>query len=279
MKYGLVIFPTAYTPRPDELARAAEERGFESLFFPEHTHIPKSRRSPYPGGGELPREYSNTLDPFVALMQAAAVTKTLKLATGVCLLIEHNPITVAKQVATLDLLSGGRFIFGIGGGWNAEEMEDHGTDFKRRWKLLRERVEAMKAIWTTDDAAYHGELVNFDPMWSWPKPVQRPYPPIILGNNGPGAERRVVRYCDGWLPHAMRVGNLAERLARLRQMAEQAGRDPATISITVFGAPAEKDRIREYESLGAERVVFFLPAAEPKEVFKALDEQAHLIRD
>ncbi len=277
MKYGVAIFPTHYTIRPAEVAKAAEERGFESLFFPEHTHIPTSRRSPYPGGGELPKEYIHTFDPFVAFATAAMATKKIKLATGICLLVERDPIVTAKAVASLDVLSEGRVIFGIGGGWNAEEMENHGTPFKARWKILRERVEAMKEIWTKDEAQYHGEFVRFDPIWSYPKPLQKPHPPIILGNNGPGAVKRVVRYCDGWLPHAARVGNLAQRMEDLKREAEKAGRDPRSISVSVFAAPPDKAKVEEYAKLGAERVVFYLPSENRDVVLQTLDKYAKLI--
>ena len=197
MHFGLTMFQADYAMRVDDLAREAEARGFTSLWLPEHTHIPVSRRSPWPGGGELPKEYCHTHDLFVALATAAAVTRTLKVCSGICLLVERDPITTAKEVASLDALSNGRVMFGIGGGWNAEEMENHGTNFKTRWKLLRERVEAMKKVWTDDEAEYHGEFVNFDPIWSWPKPVQKPHPPIFLGGHGPKALQRVVDYCDG----------------------------------------------------------------------------------
>src|SRR5579875_26910 len=277
MKYGVAIFPTHYTIRPAEVAKAAEERGFESLFIPEHTHIPTSRRSPYPGGGELPKEYIHTFDPFVAFATAAMATKKIKLATGICLLVERDPIVTAKAVASLDVLSEGRVIFGIGGGWNAEEMENHGTPFKARWKILRERVEAMKEIWTKDEAQYHGEFVRFDPIWSYPKPLQKPHPPIILGNNGPGAVKRVVRYCDGWLPHAARVGNLAQRMEDLKREAEKAGRDPRSISVSVFAAPPDKAKVEEYAKLGAERVVFYLPSENRDVVLQTLDKYAKLI--
>src|SRR6478736_1121246 len=194
MKYGLVMFPTDYSIRPDELARAAEERGFESLFFPEHTHIPASRRTPYPAGGELPKEYFHSHDPFVALSMAAAVTKKIKLATGICLVIERDPIVLAKEVASLDYLSRGRVLFGIGGGWNAEEMAHHGTDFATRFKVLRERIAAMQEIWTKDEAEYHGKFVNFDKLWSYPKPVQKPHPPILMGGAGPNARQRAADF-------------------------------------------------------------------------------------
>src|SRR2546421_5527783 len=193
MKYGVAIFPTDYAIRPDQVAREAEQRGFESIFFPEHTNIPTSRRTPFPRGGNLPSEYSHTIDPFVAMTMAAAATKNLKLATGICLVIERDPIVLAKEVASVDLVSNGRLIFGIGGGWNAEEMENHGTTFKSRWKLLRERIEAMKQIWTCEEASYQGEFVRFDPIWSWPKPVQKPHPPILLGSHGPRCFPCVVR--------------------------------------------------------------------------------------
>src|SRR4030081_1951329 len=183
MQFGVTMFLTEYPLPVTDLARAAEDLGFESYWAPEHTHIPVDRRSPWPGGAELPREYSHSLDPFLALTAAATVTKQLRLGTGWCLVVERDPITTAKEVATLDHLSGGRVLFGVGGGWNLEEMANHGTDPATRWKLLRERVEAMKAIWTQDDAEYHGELVDFDPIWSWPKPVQKPHPPVIVGGN------------------------------------------------------------------------------------------------
>ncbi len=185
MDFGVVMFPTDYSMRPGEFARALEERGFESVWFPEHTHIPASRRSPWPGGANLPKEYWSGYDPFVALTIAATATTRLRLGTGICLVIERDPIITAKEVASLDRLSGGRFLFGIGGGWNAEEMENHGTEFKKRWRVLRERVAAMREIWTKEEAEFHGEFVNFDRIWSHPKPAQKPHPPIIMGGDGP----------------------------------------------------------------------------------------------
>jgi probable F420-dependent oxidoreductase len=277
MKYGVAIFPTDYAMRPDEVARAAEQRGFESIFFPEHTHIPTSRRSPYARGGELPPEYFHTVDLFVSMTAAAVATTRIKLASGICLVIEHDPILLAKEVASVDLISKGRVIFGIGGGWNAEEMENHGTVFKSRWKLLRERIESMKQIWANDNASYQGEMVKFDPIWSWPKPVQKPHPPILLGSHGPRALQRVVRYCDGWLPNAMRGGDLAKEVTELRRVAEQNGRDPKTISVTVFAAPTDKRALAGYEEFGAERAVFFLPPAGADKVLPVLDQQAKLI--
>src|SRR3954454_6639873 len=200
MRFGIAVFPTDYAADPATIARLVEERGFESLFFPEHTHIPVSRRTPYPAGGELPAEYSHTYDPFVALGAAAAATNSLALATGICLVIQRDPIVTAKEVASLDRLSGGRFLFGVGAGWNEEEMENHGTDPRRRFGLMRERVEAMKAIWTDDEAEYHGKQVDFDPIWSWPNRFKKPPPPVLLGGSGERVLDRVIRFGDGWLP-------------------------------------------------------------------------------
>jgi probable F420-dependent oxidoreductase len=277
MHVGILMFPTDYAIRPDDLARAAEERGFESLWFPEHTHIPTSRRSPWPGGPTLPKEYWHTHDPFVALAAAAAVTSRLRLGTGICLLVERDPITTAKEVASLDFLSRGRFLFGIGGGWNAEEMEDHGTEFRSRWKLLRERVLAMKRIWTEDEASFDGELVRFAPLWSWPKPVQRPHPPIVLGGHGPRALRRVVDYCDGWLPIGVRAGDLAAEIAELRRLAREKGRDPDAIDVSVYGAPLDGDALARLRDVGVARAIFALPSAEADAVLPLLDRGARLL--
>jgi len=278
MDYGLTMFPTDYAMRPDDLARAAEERGFESLFFPEHTHIPASRRTPYPAGGELPPEYWHAHDPFVALAMAAAVTTRLKVATGICLVVERDPITLAKEVASLDYLSRGRVLFGIGGGWNAEEMENHGTVFATRWKLLRERVEAMKAIWQEEAAGYHGDLVRFDPIWSYPKPVQKPHPPILLGGHGEAALRRVVAYCDGWLPISFAAGDLQRQITDLHRIATEKGRDPGSISISVFWAPADRATIESYAKLGVDRVIFALPSEGREQLLPQLDRYAEVLR-
>jgi probable F420-dependent oxidoreductase len=252
-----------------------EERGFESLFVPEHTHIPTSRRTPWPGGADLPREYSHTLDPFVALSAAAAVTERIRVGTGICLVIERDPITLAKEVASLDFISGGRFLLGIGGGWNLEEMENHGTDPDQRWKLLRERVQAMKAIWTGDEAEFHGRLVNFDPVWSWPKPAQKPHPPVIVGGDGPHTLRRVVEYGDGWMPIPGRgPTSLSDRIAELNRLAAEAGR--GDIPVTVYGAPARPEVIGHYAEIGVERCVFFLPPAPAEDVLPLLDRYAEL---
>ncbi|MGD9763866.1 MAG: LLM class F420-dependent oxidoreductase [Candidatus Binatia bacterium] len=279
MEFGVMMFPADFAMRPDDLAREVEARGFESLWFPEHTHIPTSRKSPWPGGAELPKEYSHTYDLFVGLSTAAAVTKTLKIASGICLVVERDPIILAKEVASLDTLSGGRFLFGIGGGWNAEEMEHHGTDFRRRWKVLRERVEAMKAIWGNEVAEYHGETVNFEPIWSWPKPVQKPHPPIYLGGHGARALARVVRYCDGWLPIPGRAGQLLEGVAQLRDLATEAGRDPGSIAVSVFDAPADARTLATYVEAGLTRAIFGVPAASGNEVLPRLDRLQRLVAD
>ena len=277
MDYGIGMFVTDYSIQPAELAREVEARGFESLWFPEHTHIPASRRTPYPLGGELPKEYWHCYDPFVALTAAAAVTTRLRIATGICLLIERDPITTAKEVATLDRVSNGRFIFGIGGGWNAEEMANHGTEYKTRWRLLRERVLAMKEIWTKEEAEFHGEFVNFDKIWSHPKPVQQPHPPILMGGYGPTTFDRVIEYCDGWMPIGMMSGDLFEKIGELKRRAEEAGRDPNSVSVTVFNAKPEREAIAALEQAGVERVTFFVPAAERETVLPALDGYAALI--
>ncbi len=260
MKLGVFSFNTDYGIRADDMARACEERGFESLWVGEHTHIPASRLSPYPGGGDLPKPYYHMADPFVSLTAAAAVTKDLKVGTGICLVVERDPITLAKEIATLDMLSNGRFLFGIGGGWNAEEMENHGTPFKQRWKVLRERVEAMKAIWTQEQASYAGEFVNFEEIISNPKPVQKPHPPIILGSATGQGRQRVVDYCDGWFPIDLLLDDLPVAIADLRVRAETAGRDPESIPITMFAFPgAGEDVLKRYREIGVDRVVMVAP--------------------
>jgi len=277
MKLGVTMFATDYAIRPDELARACEERGFESIWFPEHTHIPTSRRSPWPGGAALPKEYWHTHDLFVSLMAAAAATKTIKVGSGICLVIEHDPIVLAKEVASVDQLSNGRLIFGIGGGWNAEEMENHGTPFNRRWKLLRERIEAMKVIWSDEAAEYHGEFVNFDPIWSYPKPAQKPHPPILLGTLSAQGLNRVARYCDGWIPVGLMLKDLPGAIRNLRAHAEQAGRKPQEVPVSIFGAAAKEAALQQYQELGVERTVFGLPPAERDKVLPLLDQYAAMI--
>ncbi|TMF88499.1 MAG: LLM class F420-dependent oxidoreductase [Chloroflexi bacterium] len=282
MKFGLVMFPTDYAIDPVTLGRAAEEHGFESLWFPEHTHIPTSRQTPWPGGAELPEEYRHTLDPFVALGAVAAVTSRLGLGFGVCLVIERDPIVLAKEVASLDFLSGGRVLLGVGGGWNVEEMRNHGTDYATRWTLLRERVEAMKAIWTSDAAEYHGRLVDFDPVWSWPKPVQKPHPPVIVGGDGPRTLHRVVRYGDGWMPivgRAKAIAEYAPRIEELRRLAESAGRDPVGLPVSFYYARSPNaEAIEDAIKLGIDRLIISLPPRPAAEVLPRMDALAELVR-
>jgi probable F420-dependent oxidoreductase len=278
MHSGVFMFATDFAIRIEELAREVEQRGFESLFVPEHTHIPKSRRSPWPGGPDLPQEYWHTLDPFVALATAAAVTKTLKVGTGICLVIERDPITTAKEVATLDFLSGGRFLFGIGAGWNAEEMENHGTEFKSRFRLLRERVLAMKEIWMKEEAEFRGEFVNFDPIWSYPKPAQKPHPPVLLGGESGHTLQRVVDFCDGWFPRGRGNFDVVGGLADLKARADRAGRDIKTISVSVFGATPDPATLERYAAAGVTRALFPLPSKGRDAVLPLLDQYAALIR-
>ena len=280
MEIGLSIFPTTDSIHPVRLAKDAEARGFESLFFIEHTHIPASRKTPYPLGGDLPSIYWQAYDPFVALAQVAAVTTQLRVGTGICLVPEHHPLALAKRIASLDSLSNGRFIFGIGAGWNAEEMADHGTEFKARFQVMRERVEAMKTIWTKSKPEYTGELVKFPPMMTWPKPVQKPHPPVLVGGAFPYGARRAIAYGDGWVPHARRpaYGDVLGKLPEFRAMAAEAGRDPATLPITVFGVAEDADLIKRYRDAGVARIIFNLPSAKAEEVLPVLDRCAQLMR-
>jgi len=277
MKIGVYFFSTAYAMPIDQLAKALEERGFESLFLPEHTHIPTSRRSPWAGGPTLPREYSSTLDPFVALAIAAAVTKNLQIGTGICLLTERDPIVTAKEVATLDLVSGGRFEFGIGAGWNAEEMEHHGTVFEDRFKVMVDRAKAMKAIWTKDEASYEGPFVRFDPIWSWPKPVQNPHPPILLGGETKHTLKRVVDFCDGWFPRPRGFQDPKARMAEFREVAATAGRDFNTLSTTLFGATPDDDYLKICEEAGVDRALFQLPSETADILLPKLDDLTRFV--
>jgi probable F420-dependent oxidoreductase len=263
MKIGAVMFFTADSMQPAELGRVLEERGFESLWAPEHTHIPLSRKTPSPSGGTLLRAYHDIYDPFIALNTAAAVTTTLKIGTGVCLIPQRDPIVTAKMVSTLDRVSNGRFLFGVGNGWNQDEIENHGTDFKTRHKLGRERIEAMKTIWTQEEPAYHGDLVRFDKMHQWPKPVQKPHPPIIVGGAFPYAARRAIAYGNGWIPRADRLekDGVGVVIDQFRDLARESGRDPATLPITIFRVPDDLSQIRFCDEIGVDRIVFSLPAA------------------
>jgi probable F420-dependent oxidoreductase len=261
-----------------ELARALEDRGFDSLFLPEHTHIPASRKSPFPGGGELPKRYSHTHDPFVALAFAAAATKKLKLGTGILLVPQHEPIVTAKAIASLDQLSGGRFIFGIGGGWNVEEMENHGATYPTRFKQMREHVLAMKELWTKEEASFDGEFVKFDRVWSWPKPAQQPHPPIILGGETDHTLRRVIEYCDGWFPRPRGGFDVVKGVAHLRQMAEKAGRDPSTITTIVFGSANDAKVLESYDKAGIQSALLAIPDDSRDEILRYLDKIAPLAK-
>ncbi|HET8995276.1 MAG TPA: LLM class F420-dependent oxidoreductase [Acetobacteraceae bacterium] len=281
MHFGAAMFFTDYSMSPAELAQALEQRGFESVWAPEHSHIPTSRRSAWPGGGDLPKQYYDVMDPFVTLAVAAAATKTLKVGTGVCLVNQRDPIQTAKLVASLDQVSAGRFLFGIGVGWNAEEMENHGTEFSSRAKLVRERVEAMKLIWTKSKAEYHGEFVNFTELMTWPKPVQKPHPPVIVGGAFPHGARRAVRYGDGWIPLAGRAqyGDAFDVVPKFREMLKEAGRDPASCPVSIFNAPEDADTLKRYRELGVQRVSVSVPAAKSDVVLPILDRWAALIRN
>jgi probable F420-dependent oxidoreductase len=279
MQFGAVMFFTDYSMGPAELGLALEQRGFESLWVPEHSHIPLARTTEFPSGGDLPKAYYDIMDPFIVLTAAAAATQRLKLGTGVCLIAQRDPIQTAKLVASIDQVSNGRFLFGVGNGWNVEEMADHGTVFATRHKLARERLEAMKAIWTQAKPEYHGEFVDFGPMMTWPKPVQTPYPPIIVGGAFPYGARRAIRYGDGWIPRASRqtYADVGEFLPQFRQMATEAGRDPNSLPITIFRVEENLDPLRHYRDLGVARVVISIPAAREDEVLPLLDRWAALV--
>ena len=276
MKIGVFIFSTEYSIRMVKLAQALEDRGFESLFVPEHTHIPVSRRTPFPGGEPLPREYSNTLDPFVDLATAAAVTNTLRIGTGICLVSQRDPIVTAKAVASLDLLSGGRFEFGIGAGWNQDELESHGTRYEDRFNVMVDRVKAMQAIWTGEEASYGGEFTRIEPAWSWPKPVQKPYPPVILGGETKYTLRRVMDFCDGWMPRGNYMADPSSVMETLRRYADEAGRDMGSIAVSVFRAQPKADYLAQCQEAGVMRVVLQLPSAGEDVVMPLLDEYAAL---
>ena len=277
MDIGIFMFPTGDAMRPDDLGAEVEARGFESLWFPEHTHIPTSRRSPFPGGGELPPEYSRSHDPFVALTAAAMSTKKIRLGTGICLIIERDTITTAKAVASLDVLSNGRFVFGIGGGWNREEMEHHGTDYTTRFAKLEEQVAAFKTIWTEDEAEFHGSHVDFDPIWSWPKPEQKPHPPIVLGGGTRYTRQRVVDFCDGWMPIGRDDEAVLRGIEDLRHRAERAGRAMDTISINVFGATPNREVLDRYAEAGVGRAVLLARPEGRDLVLPRLDRYAAFV--
>ena len=274
------MFFTDYAMGAVEIAQALEARGFESVWAPEHSHIPTARHSAFPPGGDLPREYAECMDPFVVLAAAAAVTKKLKLGTGVCLVAQRDPIQTAKAVASIDNISRGRFLFGVGNGWNQEEMANHGTtDFKGRHKLARERIAAMKEIWAKEYASFDGELVKFSELMAWPKPVQKPHPPIIVGGAFPFAAKRAIAYGDGWIPHATRqqYADVTEYLPEFHRMAREAGRDPASLPVTVWGANLTPDDMKRLRDKGVARAVIQLKTANADEILPVLDRFAPLI--
>jgi len=279
MDYGLIMFPTEYAIPIDRLAVLAEDRGFESLFAPEHPAIPYDRRTPYPVGEPLPKEYWHIIDPFVALAYAARATTRLKLGTGICLVSEHEPIQLAKAVASLDHLSGGRFLFGVGAGWLREEAELFGIDFEKRWAITADRVRAMKRIWTEDEPEYHGKHVDFEKIAVYPKPVQKPHPPVLLGAGSRWARQRVVDWAEGWMPNFVTPSRLARGMAEIRTYAAERGRDPDSISTSAFGVPPDADILRQYDQLGCTRAIFIVPPVPESEVLPILDRCTAAMRE
>ncbi|MEO2107378.1 MAG: LLM class F420-dependent oxidoreductase [Actinomycetota bacterium] len=275
MDLGVYLFTTDETLDPRELARMTEDLGFESLWFPEHTHIPTSRETPYPGGGPLPREYSRTYDLFVALTAAAVVTERIRLGSGICLVTERDPIVTANAIASVDHISGGRLEFGVGPGWNHEEMLNHGTDPSTRFALMADRLQAMRAIWTSDEASYDGPFVQFDSIWSWPKPVQTPHPPVVIAGSGPTVLDRVLEHGDGWLPISGRGPDLAGRIAELQSRAAKAGR--AHIPVSLYNAYPTPQAVDAAAEAGVDRCIFRLPTSAPDEVRATLVQYAQLL--
>jgi probable F420-dependent oxidoreductase len=277
MQIGVTIFATDRSISPVEVAREAEARGFASLYVPEHTHIPVSRRTPPPTGeSELPDEYKRTLDPCVSLAAAAAVTTRIRLGTGIALVAQHDPIVFAKTLATLDRLCAGRLVLGIGYGWNADEMESHGVDVRRRRAIVREKMLAMQALWTQDVAEFHGEFVRFAPSWQWPKPVQQPRPPVLIGGApGPILFAHIAEYADGWIP----IGGAGIRAAlpELRRACEARGRDPAALRIVPMGVLPDAGKLAHYASIGVTEAVLRLPSAARDEVMPRLDAYARFV--
>ena len=280
MKFGASMFFTDYSMGPAELAVALEERGFDIVWAPEHSHIPTSRKSSFILGSELPKRYYDVMDPFVTLTTAAMATRTLKVGTGVCLVAQRDPIQTAKLVASIDQVSGGRFVFGVGNGWNEDEMENHGTAFATRHKRARENIEAMKEIWTKSEAEYHGEFVNFDPMRAWPKPVQKPYPSILVGGAFPYSARRAIRYGDGWMPQVTERSPtpLIELIPKFRQMCAEADRDPDKMDISLGGQSPDADLAKRYRDAGVNRVSTSLPSEKAGTILPILDEWVAVMR-
>lgn len=290
VNFGIVAIPTHYTIQPAEMARWMEDNGFESLFFGEHSHIPTSRESQFPGGGKLPQYYKEFFDPFVGLSAAAAVTTTLKIGTSVCLVPEHNPITLAKQVACLDRVANGRFLFGIGAGWNAEEMVDHGVEYKDRWKVTRESILAMREIWTKEIAEFHGQFVDFKPLWCWPKPLQDGGPPVLMGASSKWSPKRIIEYCDGWIPvdGIDGMSEITEGLEAIRTEANRMGRSMGEFDLSVItwvltayeqAAPDALKRIHELLDLGFKRIVFLIEPGQPDDQWRILEQGAKLVRE
>jgi probable F420-dependent oxidoreductase len=270
MRFGVTVFLTDYTIDPAELGREVEARGFESLYTPQHTHIPSARRTPAPMGGPLPKQYPHSLDPFVALSWVASATQSLRVGTGCCLVAQNDPIVLAKQIASLDYLSGGRFLFGVGVGWNVEEAEDHGVPFKRRREVVREKVLAMKELWSKEEASFDGEFVHFEPSWSWPKPVQQPHPPIYLaGGGGPKLFRHMAEWGDGWIPIGGR--GIKEKLPQLREAFDKAGRDPHAAKIIPFGSLPDAGKLEYFRTMGIDEVVLGVEPGTRDEVLPILD--------
>jgi probable F420-dependent oxidoreductase len=282
MKFGVFSFNTEYSIRADDLARAAEERGLESVWFPEHTHIPAGRRTPFPGGGDLPKEYAHMSDPFASAAAAAAVTRRIMIGTGICLVAQHEPLALAKTVATLDRLSNGRFLFGIGAGWNEDEMENHGVDPKRRWRVTREHIEAMRRLWTEEEASFNGEYVKFERVWSYPKPITKPHPPIIVGTFGsPAGRQRVADFGDGWIPiEAFHGRKLRADIDDLHERLRKKGRDPKSVPISMFDIhETSAEDLERYRDFGViERAISRIPTVERDAVLKWLDKYAETAR-
>ena len=277
MHFGVTMFATDQVMRPDDLARAAEERGFVSLYVPEHTHIPVSRRTPPPSGDAvLPDYYKRAFDPFVAMAMAAAATERLRVGTGICLVAQRDPIVTAKAVASLDHLSGGRFVFGVGFGWNADEIEDHGIEMRRRRDVAREHLLAMQRLWADDEASFEGEYVHLPPSWSWPKPTQKPWPPVLIGGAaGPKLFAHVAEYADGWIP--IGGAGVREALPQLHRAMEAAGRDPATVRVIPFGTIPDPGKLDYYASIGIDEVVLRVPAGDRDAVVPVLDDYSKLV--
>ncbi len=271
MRFGITMFPTDLSIGPVELAKEAEALGLDSIWFPEHTHIPVSRRTPAPAGEPLAEEYKRSLDPFVAMAAVVGATERIRVGTGIALVAQRDPIVMAKEVASLDLVSGGRLDLGIGFGWNVEEMADHGVDFTTRRAVVREKVLAMKALWTQDEAGFEGEFVDFEPSWSWPKPVQQPHPPLLIGGGGgPKLFEAIADYADGWIP--IGGAGLREALPALHRAMEAAGRDRSELSIVPFGSLPDPAKIEYYRSLGVTEIVFRVPSVPAEEALPVLDE-------